>query len=277
MGGTSASSGGVRHRLDRMALRRLSIGVAIGTIGVALLIATATIPLVLHTFADISWSELSDIGQAYGGFAATLATLSLSALAISVFLQARDTRTAQEHGARLLHLELVRMSLEDPTLLGKFGRWSRELPEDEIRYHVNQNLWLMLWRTLHRLGYIGERELRLTLASELFDNTLGRRFWMRSREIQLASIQNHRDRRFYDIVEDEFQKLPAHARSDERISAYRPTRPIWRTKRFLLGASGVLGAISTYMICRSHGSIWIEPQRPPPLPNSAKEADPVIQ
>src|SRR3954452_12211850 len=109
-----------------MAIRRLSVGVTIGAIGAVFLMGTAVVPLALHIFADISWSELSDVGQAYGGLAAILATLSLGAVAISVFLQARETRTAQEHGARLLHLELVRMSLDDPTLLRKSGVWPRE-------------------------------------------------------------------------------------------------------------------------------------------------------
>jgi hypothetical protein len=194
-------------------LRRLSGRVAITAGCMAALIAVTLLPLALHRFGRVGWSKLSDIGQAYGALAAVLTALSLGALAVSVLLQARDARTTQEHGARMLHFELVRMAINDRHL----GMW-RTATKRETRRQQYANLWVMLWKTLYRLGDMSDDDLRLTVQRELFGNEadveFGHRFWERTREAYFTNIRGRRERRFYTIMEDEYRKSgvrPAHS------------------------------------------------------------------
>jgi hypothetical protein len=183
---------------------------------VVALVAVTLLPFALHRFGGVGWSKLSDVGQAYGALAAVLTALSLGALAISVLLQARDARTAQEHGARMLHFELVRMVINDPHL----SIW--HTASKETRRQQYSNLWVMLWKTLYRLGDMSENDLRFTVQRELFggeaDIGFGHRFWVRSREAYFTNTRGRRERRFYTIMEEEYQNSVARTRRTRTLT-----------------------------------------------------------
>lgn len=194
----------IRPRATWTGLRSLSVRSAIAAVCLIALTATSLLPPALHAIAGMSWSRLSEIGQAYGTLAAALTALTLGMLAVSIFLQARDARIAQEHGTRTLHLELVQMAIDDPRL----GLWSLS-SKTETRRQRYFNLWLMLWKTMYRLGDMTEGDLRLTLRRDLFparSDAFGQRMWQRSREAYLTNVRGRREQRFFDIVDDEYRR-----------------------------------------------------------------------
>jgi hypothetical protein len=186
-------------------LRRVLVRTMIFIACLIALAAAVGLPFGLHEFGGLDWSRLSDIGQSYGILAALLAAPSLGLVAFSVLMQTRQARAMQEHNARLLHLELVRLVIDDPRL-----QMSRIKSRRETRRQQHANLWMMLWRTLYRVGSMNENELRLTVRQELFgqhtDKAFGCRFWERTREAYRASANSRRERRFHDIVDDEYTK-----------------------------------------------------------------------
>lgn len=209
-------------------------------------------PLILHQLGGTSWSRLGDIGQAYGTLAAILTGLSLVAVAVSVSLQARDARTNHEHGARMLHLELVRMALNDPDLFRPPGEPWHSLPDTEIRRQLFTNLWVMLWRTFYRLNYMSESALRIAVSEQLFGDHFGRRFWERSRGQQIAGARGRRERKFYRIIDDEYRDVLTREPMVHQEATTRPRdRRLKFDRRVALLAGGALGALVAHAIARS--------------------------
>ena len=223
----------------RRDFRRFGTRAAITTGCFAALVLVTLFPLALRRLGGMSWSRLSDIGQAYGALAAALTALTLGAVAVSVLLQARDARTAQEHGTRMLHLELVQMVIDDPRL----GIWELA-SRRETRRQRYVNLWLMLWKTMYRLGDMSENDLRLTLRRELFTDSpdaFGQRFWQRSREAYLTNIRGRREQRFFDIAEDEYRRSVEATRPSARTRPPRIGRGLRRRAEPFI-AGGAIGA-----------------------------------
>jgi hypothetical protein len=226
----------------RRDLRRFGTRAAIAAGCLVALVLVTLFPLALRELGGMSWSRLSDIGQAYGALAAALTALTLGAVAVSVLLQARDARIAQEHGTRMLHLELVQMLIEDPRL--GVGRLASKRETRRQRY---VNLWLMLWKTMYRLGDMTENDLRLTLRRELFSNspdTFGQRFWQRSREAFRTNIKGRREQRFFAIVDDEYQRSRKEVTRSHPRTRLRRTGQGLRSRAEPLVAGGVIGTVA---------------------------------
>ncbi len=108
------SAGGLYGRLLVISLVSISV------------IVVATSPLLLDLFggsAD-SWSRRGDIGQTYGAAAALLSVLALAGVAISLVLQARESKANREHASRLIHTDLLKLAMDDPAYLECWGPYS---------------------------------------------------------------------------------------------------------------------------------------------------------
>lgn len=70
-----------------------------------------------HLF-HANWVTVSNIGQTYGFASAILSGLALLAVAYSLIIQQRESTVARIENQRILHTELIKMAIEDPSLMG---------------------------------------------------------------------------------------------------------------------------------------------------------------
>ncbi|MGR6921147.1 DUF6082 family protein [[Actinomadura] parvosata] len=180
------------------------------TAGFAVLLMLLASPFVLDRLAaatGINWASLADVGDAYGSAIALLTAASLLVLAVSVAFQARTARISSETTVRMLHLEMMRFAIEDPTLLQMEGaEWDGTAEgAEEMRRWAYINMQLALYRSFHALRELPTAELRMAMAAR-FRSRLGRKHWEHNRTWFRASERNGHDRRFNKIVEDEYQK-----------------------------------------------------------------------
>ncbi|WP_345385218.1 DUF6082 family protein [Nonomuraea salmonea] len=167
-------------------------------------------PLALRGLAALvpgpEWTRLSEIGQAYGPATTLLTAVSLLGIAASVLMQARTARIAAEQTSRVLHMELIRWAIDDPSLTQALGEPWRK-PEDDgyLRLYVFYNQFLTMWRSMYSLGQITEASLRHNMA-RAFGTEIARTHWEGHRgEYEIASA-DRRQRDFCRIVEEEWQR-----------------------------------------------------------------------
>lgn len=152
------------------------------------------------------WTRLSEIGQTYGAASAILAMLALGGIAVSLIFQARQARTDQVQGIRQLHLELMRMTLDDPAMY--LPSWG-PLDEPTIRrkqQHIFTNLIMTYLWMGYETGVISDAELRYYFAG-IFRGEVARRYWNRARSgwAVIVSPNRGRRRRFVRIIDDQYQ------------------------------------------------------------------------
>ncbi|MEV4808039.1 DUF6082 family protein [Nonomuraea sp. NPDC049421] len=167
-------------------------------------------PFALGQVADLTgvdWASLADVGDAYGSAVALLTAVSLLMLAGSVAFQARTARISSETAVRMLHVEMMRFTIDDPTLMQVGGtRWDGSHESAEVmRMWGYANLQLALLRSFYALKETTAAELRLIMAGR-FTSQIAREHWEFNRTWYQASERTHRDRQFDELVEEEYQK-----------------------------------------------------------------------
>ncbi len=98
------------HNRTAFVALRVCITIAIST----LVITSPLAPRAIALIPNISWPELSNIGQTYGAVSALLAALALVGVATSVLTQNHELRHSSWESGRARHLEITRMALDDP-------------------------------------------------------------------------------------------------------------------------------------------------------------------
>jgi hypothetical protein len=198
--------------------RRLSArhGLLITLTAVACLIAISLIafsPFALTALEGLSkdWGKLSNIGQAYGAISALVSSLALAGVVVSLLYQARAGHTAREQSIRTLQQQLIRMEMEDSTLMTALGApWDLPIPAEsaKIREHLYIHMWVSFWAGNYVVGELTAPAVRKVVRGELFNSRAGRRYWAAIRE-NVLSTNEGKYRRFAGIVDEEYQKVMA--------------------------------------------------------------------
>ena len=71
----------------------------------------------LHRHVHADWVSLSNVGQSYGAIGAVISATALVGVASSLVMQARQINIARLQGARETQIELMRIRMENPSLL----------------------------------------------------------------------------------------------------------------------------------------------------------------
>jgi hypothetical protein len=153
-------------------------------------------------FKGIDWQQVGDVGQAYGGVSAILAGLAFLAVAVSLLMQARQTRVAQLQAAHAMRLELFRLAYEHPDLQEGWSR-SVDLPYPEWRLRTYVNLVFAYLRMGYEMQTISEPALRRALRNR-FQTSLGRAYWEGARNAWRTGAHGRRQRNFYQLSEKMF-------------------------------------------------------------------------
>jgi hypothetical protein len=174
---------------------------------------------------DANWSRLSDIGQAYGAVSALLSAL---ALGVIVTLQRSQVRYERSWLLREMHIDVIKIALDDPIYTQCWGpRMAPQRVDERLFYYVNLilNLWFYCWDH----GELRDEQVRLYAAS-LFEGAVGREFWAWHGSWSISSGSGRR-RAFLRMVDREYQRAVL-AGPPKRGHEVRGRVPVgWRAAR----------------------------------------------
>lgn len=162
---------------------------------------------------DIS-TALGLFSALFSGFAAfgLLYTIDLQRNALN--LQAKDVQQGAAMQVRMLHLELLKLSIADPELEQVWSGGTGTLTGKQSMY---TNLILSHWETMFTTGLLSEQQLQNLLSERM--NSLVMQFWDKHR----ASRRQHAESaggpnvRFHELVEQSFGEARA-IRSEPNVS-----------------------------------------------------------
>jgi hypothetical protein len=203
----------------------------IGLVGIALLaiapVSFLTAPALLlwinEPIANNELERLSNAGQAYGGLSALLSGVATVAVAAALLLQVRQIRMSQAQGVRMIQIELMGLLIHNPELrpvsptLGDVNR-------DQRLRDIYTNLMLRYLEMGYEIGYFPAQNIRAELLSQFAVEDI-RRFWARTRPLQLTSINNKAQRRFAEIVDEAFEAAVAAGPATSVTPAIQTPQP----------------------------------------------------
>ena len=165
----------------------------------------------LIVFWPFTLSRLSDVDQFYGTISALASSFALVGVAISLLYQARAGHTAREQAIRSLQQQLIKMEMDDPTLMTAIGApWGLPIPAESarIRDHLYIHMWATFWAGNYVIGELNAAAVRGVARGELFSSKAGREYWAAVRERALSTNEG-KYLRFVRIVDEEYQKVIA--------------------------------------------------------------------
>lgn len=216
--------------------RRLLLAGSVLLAMVAFLIGTPFALLAVATIQRDDWAVLSNVGEAYGGFAAVFGMLALAGVAVSLVLQSRDSATTRELAQRTIHSDLMFKALDDSDLRACWGPLLHGDYQHD-RQHVYSNLIVSFWRSMFEIGNITESQLR-ALSAHMFADVPGRRYWSIAGPHQGARPTTERDRAFIQVLDQEYARATAWQPSTKspEPAGYRSS---WKAKQ---GSAAMVGA-----------------------------------
>jgi uncharacterized membrane protein len=181
-------------------------------LGVALISLS---PLALGIFhgATTQWERLSFIGQTYGAASAIISVLALVGVVLTLGYQARETKRAREETRRQAISDLLKMAMEDSDLDECWGPVPAPDDQKSRKQQLYSNMIIAAWEMSYETGATPEHRLRYN-ANEMFSGEVGRTFWRNSRESRLSTSANRHERRFHQILDEEYQRVVGAQQAD---------------------------------------------------------------
>lgn len=172
-------------------------------------------PLALGIFqgATAQWERLSFIGQTYGAASAIISVLALVGVVLTLGYQARETKRAREETRRQAIADLLKMAMEDPDLDECWGPVPAPDDQKSRKQQLYTNMIIAAWEMSYETGATPEQRVRYN-ANEMFRGEVGRTFWRNSRESRLSTSANRRERRFHQVLDEEYQRIIGAQQAD---------------------------------------------------------------
>jgi hypothetical protein len=170
------------------------------------------IAIALIVFWPLVFGRLSHVAQFYGTISALASSLALVGVAISLLYQARAGHTAREQAIRSLQQQLIKMEMDDPSLMTAIGApWGLPIPAESarIRDHLYIHMWATFWAGNYVVGELNAAAVRGVARMELFSSRAGRAYWAAVRKRALSTNEG-KYLRFARIVDEEYQKVIAN-------------------------------------------------------------------
>jgi uncharacterized protein DUF6082 len=206
------------HRVLFIALVMLLVAISLGGVAFS--------PLALNGVGGLAkdWDRLSLIGQTYGAASALLSVLALIGIAVSLLYQAREHKANREQALRSSHMDLMQKAMEDPLYARVWGPLMAPGDFDSQREHLYVNLIISHWEMEFGLGALSEAHLR-AIANAVFLGEAGQRYWEASRPVRMISSMGRRERRFHQILDEEFRKASEQVSETQQESELPHPRP----------------------------------------------------
>jgi Family of unknown function (DUF6082) len=130
-----------------------------------------------------------------------ISSIALVGVAASLLLQARQLRASQVQASRVAQIELIKMAIDNRELISDiFG----DEPGSYLKArYVN---WFFKYLELgYSMKIISEKSVQVQ-AMMLFDTDYPYKWWIRAREVWEIEASTKRDRNFFKIVDNAFQR-----------------------------------------------------------------------
>jgi len=191
-----------------------------------------------------TWSRWSDVGETFGAMNSVFSGLALAALVVTFGLQSRELRTQRnelvmqrvalarsqeelhktaEASVRTLHMNLLKMGIDDPDLAEVWPPLEIDIPHQRNRQYLYANLIFQHARVAHRIGHYSEAEIEGDLRY-LFTSPLMRDYWRAaaySRSFLLPGTAEFRFCQVADAICQEYEFLLANG---QRMAPRSETR-----------------------------------------------------
>ncbi|GIH06630.1 hypothetical protein Rhe02_46970 [Rhizocola hellebori] len=145
---------------------------------------------------------------AIGAVSAMVSALALVGIAFALRLQVRQTRISQRHTLHGLHIEVMRLHLENPLFRPVWGPVSAPVETEQWVRNVYRNIVFMYFQTLYILETISDDGVRLQVRS-LLRSPEAQDWWRAARPFYKADALTKAQRRFYVLVEEEWERATA--------------------------------------------------------------------
>lgn len=144
-----------------------------------------------------------------------ISAVALAGVVLSLLLQSRQVRISQLQTARFAQLELMKMGLDHPGMAAAaLGQPDAELYSKQIFFN-----WHIRYLELaFDIKAVSEETVRAG-AAELFEVELVREWWSWNRVYYQRLSASRRVRKFFTIVDSEFQRISQPAASQPDPSA----------------------------------------------------------
>jgi hypothetical protein len=186
-------------------LTRAATAALVAVLVVAVVLAVLISPLIVNLLdtENRDWLRLSAIGQAYG---AVSALLSAAALCLIVVLQRAQVRHERTWMLRAMHLDVVRVAMDDPVYEQCWGaRLAPHGIDERLFYYTN--MILMLWFYSWEHGDLSDEQVR-NYCRSMFASTVPREYWRLHGDWRLSAVRGRR-RRFLSLVDAEYRRAEA--------------------------------------------------------------------
>ncbi|MEN3308181.1 MAG: hypothetical protein V7603_4383 [Micromonosporaceae bacterium] len=224
-GPKSNQAAGARGRRQSRALL-LALGLVVFVIAV-FLAGVGVAAALSHATNATTWNTWGNVGQTFESVNAVFSGLAFAALIVTFWIQLKELREQRlelqlqreaalssrdelwrgtEVDLRRLHVQLVKMSIDDPVLASVWPPVAPGLSADVTKQYNYANLVLQHCRMSLELGYYSEDATRAVLAYLLSSQTV-RDYWSSSRAARLAATVDVRELRFVSLVEEIHQQL----------------------------------------------------------------------
>jgi len=196
----------------------LVIGVAIGIAVTASRQATPA-----------SWNRWANVGQAFESVNALFSGLAFVALVVTFSIQYQELRMQRlelqmqreamnksngelrrsaEADLRRLHVELIKMSINDPTLAAVWPDLKPDVDHERNRQFLYANLIIQHIRLNVQIGGASESEIRNTIRW-LFNSPVIRDYWAAAADVRAQMIVEPTERQFADLADEIYSERGA--------------------------------------------------------------------
>ena len=145
---------------------------------------------------------MRDVSILLATISSLASALALVGVAVSLLLQQRQLRANQIQTARMVHLEIVRLAIENPDL--PISKSQLDRTPEGVRKTSYIYLQFVMLRFLFSAHLFPEEGLRLHRRTH-FANEMIRSWWLTARTHYRAESITRRDSRFVMIVDDEYR------------------------------------------------------------------------
>lgn len=204
---------------------------------------------VFHGPTD-KWERFSFIGQTYGAASAIVSVLALVGIVLTLSYQARETKLAREETRRQAIGDLLKMAMDDPDLDECWGPVPESDDPKTRKQLLYTNMIIAEWSLSFGTRALPEARLRV-IANEMFQGQVGRDYWRNAREARLSTSASHRERRFHEILDEEYKRAEPPAVTERSIPGPAAPQKAAAKERLLWVGVGVAATLLYRMARRS--------------------------
>ena len=176
-----------------------------------------------------NWRKWSDVGQTFGALSSIIGVLTLAAVVITAKAQFRELKRTAAAELRMMHLEILKMSVNDAELAEVWPAFHPNLSPTLNRQYLYANIIYQFHWTSLKLGEATDEQV-LASMHYLFTNSIMRGYWAAAREARTSLEPGSLEHAFATRVDEicrNYEKAVATARleygaADTPVTATEP-------------------------------------------------------